>query len=174
MQHMLRPFGHRTMTFWADDLKLSFRRSIRVPNADVAGFEPQDLGAFPLESVSNNETRFPKSMADNRGVFLVMYQREAVRISFESNRHYFIKILLGENNVVSGVPAIETADTILRRQTKLSDVGLRRNLSRKELQDYIVVHRQDSVHKVAPIAGSFRQYLAKPHPSGYTVEASNI
>lgn len=152
-------------------MNISFRRSICIPDQDASLFPPPDPGALPLESVSKYKPWFLKGMSDKRGAFFPMYQKEAMFIKFESKKRYCIKISLGDTNVISGEPATETAATVLRRQAKFGEVGNRRaNLRQKELQDYFVVPRQESVHNIARIAGPRCQFLAKPHPSSYSVE----
>jgi hypothetical protein len=152
---------------------MSFRRSIRLRDKDVHRLQPPDLGAFPLESVSKYGSQFLKKMADKGGVFFPMYQREAMRIKFESKKRYHMKIHLSEKNVISGEPAVETPATIERRRQKLKDSRSRAQLSQQQLQDYIIVPRQESLYNHMTIAGTARQF-AEPHPRDHYMEAQTF
>jgi hypothetical protein len=102
-----------------NDLKISFRRTIRVPDNNVTHFLPPDLGTFPLRRFSQYASKLPKAMADKGGLFFPMYQKEAMWIDFECKKSYFIKIYVGGTR--GDVPGIIRA-----------------------LQDYVVVPEQRS------------------------------
>ncbi|CAG1962705.1 unnamed protein product [Fusarium graminearum] len=74
-----------------DDLEISFKRTVPVPDNADTNYLPPDAGSFPLE-------------------------REAMWINFQSERHYVIKIFVGGINAVSGEPSVEDAATSLRRR----------------------------------------------------------
>ena len=58
-----------------ESLKISFRRTIRVPdNADISMLPP-DMGAFPLYSIAAFKDNFPAEMASKGGLFLPMYRK---------------------------------------------------------------------------------------------------
>jgi hypothetical protein len=59
-----------------DDLRISFRRTIRVPdNGKQISFLPPDLGAFPLKAVSKYAAKMRPEMAGKGGVFMPMYRK---------------------------------------------------------------------------------------------------
>jgi hypothetical protein len=55
-------------------LKLSFRRTIRVPDNQQTSNLPPSLGAFPLKRVSEYVAKLPNSMAAKGGLFFPMYR----------------------------------------------------------------------------------------------------
>jgi hypothetical protein len=79
-----------------DDLKISFRRTIRVPDNQQVSFLPPDLGAFPLKSVRRYEGRIGAEMSAKGGVFFPMWQSEAMWIDFKASgeRDYMVKVCM--------------------------------------------------------------------------------
>jgi hypothetical protein len=77
-----------------DDLKISFRRTIRVPDNQQVSFLPPDLEAFPLKSVRRYEGRIGAKMSAKGGVFFPMWQSEAMWIDFKASgeRDYMVKV----------------------------------------------------------------------------------
>ncbi len=59
-----------------DDLTMSFRRTVRVPDNIKASLLPPDLGAFPLYRVSQYD-KLPETMKAKGGLFFPMYSRSA-------------------------------------------------------------------------------------------------
>jgi ubiquitin len=109
-------------------------------------------------------------MATKGGLFLPMYQREAMWMSFNSTWPYLIKIYAGGVNVISGECAEETVATKLRRRDATSDTGNRLgNLAK--LQDYIIVPEQDWLDGIATSNGTVKQFVAMPTGTGHSVEA---
>ena len=60
-----------------NDLKISFRRTIRVPDNHQASELPPDLGAFPLKSVNKHMGKMCASMAAKGGLFFPMHRKWA-------------------------------------------------------------------------------------------------
>tara|TARA_R110002003_G_scaffold214_2_gene16038 strand:+ start:513 stop:767 length:255 start_codon:yes stop_codon:yes gene_type:complete len=58
-----------------DDLQISFRRTIRVPDNAQTSFLPPDLGAFPLEPVSRYADKMCAGMVAKSGLFFPMYRK---------------------------------------------------------------------------------------------------
>jgi hypothetical protein len=56
------------------DLKISFRRTVRVPDTQESNYLPPNLGAFPLEAVSQHSNKLPRAMVAKGGVFFPMYR----------------------------------------------------------------------------------------------------
>ncbi|PTD02116.1 hypothetical protein FCULG_00012190, partial [Fusarium culmorum] len=113
-----------------DDLEISFKRTVRVPDNDDTNNLPPDAGSFPLYKVDDYAETLPLSMAQKGGLFIPMYQREAMWINFESKCLYAIKVFVGGINAVSGEPSVEDAATSLRRRNLI--------LQDRSVQDYIV------------------------------------
>ena len=58
------------------DVRLTFQRTLRIPDDGRAYPLPPGLGAFPLRRVDDYASRVPEGWAERGGVFLPMYQRE--------------------------------------------------------------------------------------------------
>ncbi|KAG9195371.1 hypothetical protein G6011_00492 [Alternaria panax] len=155
------------------DLKISFRRTVRVPETEQSNCLPPNLGAFPLKPVSQHGSSLPAGMVAKGGVFFPMYQSEAMWINFstvhEDTLPYMIKIYIGGMNVISAAPAIESMSSRSRRQ-------VRRQMSSSDpkaaspLQDYVVVPEQKWIDGIANGDGTVRQFVAMPLHSGHSVE----
>ncbi|KAF9777149.1 hypothetical protein IL306_004576 [Fusarium sp. DS 682] len=146
-----------------DDLTITFRRTIRVPDNKNTSALPPDSGIFPLFKVKDYAEKLPLPMAHKGGIFMPMYQREALWINFESEKRYAIKIFVGGVNIVSGEPPNATAATSLRRR-KLLKEG-------KSIQDYIVVPEKKWIDGMVVEPGQVRQFVAMPNATGCSVEA---
>jgi hypothetical protein len=57
------------------DLKISFRRTTRVPDNEELHQLPPDLGAFPLKAVSQYSTKLNPAMVLKGGVFFPMHRK---------------------------------------------------------------------------------------------------
>jgi hypothetical protein len=57
------------------DLTISFRRTVRVADTQESNYLPPDLGAFPLEAVSQHSNKLPRAMVAKGGVFFPMYRK---------------------------------------------------------------------------------------------------
>ncbi|KAF2195599.1 hypothetical protein K469DRAFT_543570 [Zopfia rhizophila CBS 207.26] len=147
---------------YLDDVEISFHRTIRVPDRETVSALPPSLGTFPLYEVKNFLGKLPYEMSAKGGLFMPLYQREAIWIEFRSKQPYAIKIYVGGVNAISGEPMIETAATRLRRQNLM-----RQN---KSVQDYIVIPEQRWLDGIATRSGQVRQFVAMPLGSRYSVE----
>jgi hypothetical protein len=58
-----------------DDLRISFRRTVRVPDNNQTSKLPPDLGAFPLKAVSDHKSKMNASMTAKGGLFFPMYRK---------------------------------------------------------------------------------------------------
>lgn len=84
-------------------------------------------------------------------------------ISFTSITPFAVKVHVGGINAVSGEPAVETPETMMRR-LKLIEVDA-------SIQDYIVSPKQMWLDGIANTDGTVRQFVAMPLGTGYSVEA---
>ncbi|KLO88628.1 uncharacterized protein LW93_4438 [Fusarium fujikuroi] len=145
-----------------DELTITFRRTIRVPdNKNTSGLPP-DQGAFPLFKIQGYARTLPLSMAQKGGLSIPMYQREALWIDFESTKTYAIRIHVGNVNIVSGEPSVPNNATELRRRQLLK--------KEKSIQDYIVVPDQEWIDGVATAPGQVKQFVAMPIGTGTSIE----
>ena len=134
-------------------LRISFHRTLRVPETRGTHDLPANLGKFPLFNVANYASRMPGDMAQKGGIFLPLYQREAMYIGFDSTSwglapQYAIKVFVGGVNAISG----KTWD------------------QKSDKQDYIVVPPQRWLDGIATAPGVVKQFVAMPLGSGYSVE----
>jgi hypothetical protein len=128
---------------------ITFQRTLRIPDDGRTYPLPPGLGAFPLRLVRNYASRVPAGWAARGGVFLPMYQREAMWLSFGGEPHA-LKVGVGKVCAVSG--------------ERWRD-GLR-----AAPQNYVVVGPQPWLDGIASGTGTIRQFVAMPLGLGYTVE----
>ncbi|MEM9863452.1 MAG: hypothetical protein AAF938_17785 [Myxococcota bacterium] len=129
---------------------ISFQRTLRIPDDGKAYPLPPGLGRFPLRRVNDYADRVPASWVAHGGVFLPMYQREAMWLSFGAAEPTALKVGVGKICAVSG--------------ERWSD-GLRASA-----QNYVVAGTQPWLDGIATGHGTVRQFVAMPLGLGYTVE----
>jgi hypothetical protein len=132
---------------------VSFQRTLRIPQDDQVYPLPPGLGRFPLHRVEAYPDRVPNTWRENGGVFLPMYQREALWLGFGGTpwKPNAVKIAVGGINAISG----ETWDEALHEAP----------------QDYVVCPDQPWLDGINAGAGFIRQFVAMPLGLGQTVEA---
>lgn len=64
-----------------NDLRISFQRTIRVPDNHQKSALPPDLGSFPLKPISRYAHMLPKDMAAKGGAFFPMYRKHVSFLS---------------------------------------------------------------------------------------------
>lgn len=133
----------------SSSLDITFQRTLRIPDDGRAYPLPPGLGSFPLRLVRDHASRVPEGWAERGGVFLPMYQREAMWLHFGGAPHA-LKIGIGKVCAVSG-----------RRWAD----GLS-----SSPQDYVVTGAQPWLDGIASGQGTIRQFVAMPLGLGYTVE----
>ena len=132
------------------NLKIDFQRTLRIPDDNRAYRLPPGLGSFPLSRVDDYLDNLPDKWNQHGGVFLPMYQAEAMWINFQGDYPMAVKIAAGKINAVTGKAWNE----------ELSD----------EPQDYLVVPGQPWLDGFCVEKGLIRQFVAMPLGEGYTVE----
>jgi hypothetical protein len=133
---------------------VSFQRTLRIPDDGRTYPLPPGLGQFPVLKVADYLDRTPASWHAEPGVFIPMYQREALWLGFSaaSWKPNAAKVAVGGVNALSGAPDDRT----------LQD----------NPQDYIVCPPQPWLDGVHTGPDSIRQFVAMPLGKGYTVESS--
>ena len=131
-------------------LRIGFRRTLRIPDDNQEWPLPPGLGSFPLKHVDDHAARLPASWKEHGGVFLPMYQAEALWIDFLAGYPCAVKIAAGKINAVSGKP--------WRPELDFHD------------QDYVVVPGQPWLDGFCVAKGKIRQFVAMPLGQGYSVE----
>ena len=132
---------------------LTFQRTLRIPDDGGTYPLPPGLGTFPVLRVEDYADRVPASWREHGGVFIPMYQREALWLNFGGAywRPNALKIGIGKINAISG----KTWDQSLHRSSA----------------DYVVVPDQPWLDGINAGRGFIRQFVAMPLGMGYTVES---
>ena len=138
---------------FGDGVALSFMRTLRIPDDGKEYPLPPGLGTFPILKVADYADRLPEDWRRHGGVFIPMYQREAMWISFRPRywKPNAVKIAIGKVNAVSG----KTWDQALTKEEK----------------DYLVCPPQPWLDGINAGEDMIRQFVAMPLGMGYTVEA---
>lgn len=123
-----------------------FHRTVRMPDDNRLHHLPSSLGTFPLHNIVDYADRLPDHMLEKGGVFLPMWQREALWMSFHTTETsvYAIRIYIGHINAVTGQNMMD------------------RSSNTDKEQDYVVVPGQHWVDGVCISPGVVRQFVAMP------------
>jgi hypothetical protein len=143
-------------------LSVTFQRTLRIPDDGKSYPLPPGMGAFPLRRVLDYKDRVPASWLKTSGVFLPMYQREAMWIRFHGRdwRPNALKIAAGKINAVSGKPWSQ----------KLKAEGRSGSFNGEPELDYMVCPPQPWIDGFKTDKDVIRQFIAMPLGMGYTVE----
>lgn len=133
-------------------VRVTFQRTLRIPDDGRSYPLPPGLGAFPLRRIEDHASRVPAEWAARGGVMLPMYQREALWICFqgESWKPRAVKVAVGKICAITGAPWSEPLHA--------------------SPQDYLVTPPQPWLDGIAAGVGMVRQFVAMPLGLGYTVE----
>ena len=129
---------------------IEFQRTLRIPDDNREYPLPPGLGTFPLLHVEDYEKTTPASWQERGGVFLPMYQAEALWIRFDGYYPCAVKIAAGKINAVTGK-------------------SWENELSARP-QDYVVVPEQPWLDGFSVDKGLIRQFVAMPLGQGFTAE----
>lgn len=132
------------------ELGIEFQRTLRIPDDNREHYLPPGLGRFPLYRVDDYPDNLPDGWEEHGGVFLPMYQTEALWINFRADYPMAVKIAAGKVNAVTGEEWEE---------------GLTRTP-----QNYLVVPEQPWLDGFCVEKGLIRQFVAMPLGKGYTAE----
>lgn len=140
------------------ELRITFQRTLRIPDDDNVYPLPPGLGNFPLRHVDDFAKTVPGRWVQHGGVMMPMYQSEALWINFSSkylHKHrkeypFAVKIATGKINAVTG------------------DVWS--NGLNADHQDYMVASEQPWLDGYCVEKGLIRQFVAMPLGSGYSAE----
>jgi len=138
--------------YFSENFSVSFQRTLRIPDDGKKYPLPPGLGKFPICKVSDYADKVPASWKQHGGVFIPMYQREALWLDFDAAywRPNAVKVAAGKINAVTGK-------------------SWNQNLSESE-QDYMVCPPQKWLDGFKTGQGVVRQFIAMPLGKGYTVE----
>lgn len=131
---------------------VDFQRTLRIPDDGNTYPLPPGLGNFPVLKVDDYADRVPPFWRRTGGVFIPMYQREALWLNF-SGTHWppvAVKVGVGKVNALTG-------ETLAK--------GLA-----AEPQDYLVCPDQPWLDGIKSGEGFIRQFVAMPLGMGFSVE----
>ena len=129
---------------------VGFVRTLRIPDDNRERYLPPGLGSFPLDHVDDFAKRAPETWVRRGGVFLPMYQAEAIWLNFGGDYPMVVKIAAGKVNALRGEPWSDE----LYAQPK---------------QDYIVLPDQPWLDGFYAGEGLIQQFVAM-QLGGYTAE----
>ena len=129
---------------------INFQRTLRIPDDNREYPLPPGLGKFPVQHVDDYAENLPEAWKRHGGVFIPMYQSEALWINFLGLYPCAIKVAAGKINAVSGEEWREG----------LSD----------DPQDYVVIPKQPWLDGFNVSKDLIRQFVAMPLGEGYTAE----
>lgn len=144
---------HETVVWFGDRFGVTFQRTLRVPDDGRTYPLPPSLGVFPVLRVEDYADAVPAAWRERGGVFIPLYQREALWLGFRSAewKPNAVKVGVGGVNAVTGGP-------------------WRVALSEAE-QDYLVCPPQLWLDGIKSETGHVRQFVAAPLDEGLTVES---
>jgi hypothetical protein len=131
---------------------VSFQRTLRIPDDGRTYPLPPGVGRFPVRRVRDFAARLPARWRERRGMFIPMYQREALWLAFEGLWWHpaALQVGVGGINALSGGPW---------------DEGLS-----ADPQNYLVVPAQPWLDGINIGGATIRQFVAMRLGLGYTVE----
>jgi hypothetical protein len=129
---------------------IEFQRTLRIPDDNKSYPLPPGLGEFPLAHVEDYADKLPDNWSKHGGVFLPMYQAEALWVRFHCDYPFAIKIAAGKVNAVTGSA---WSDDLVEQP-----------------QDYLVIPKQPWLDGFCVGKGLIRQFVAMPLGDGYTAE----
>ncbi len=132
------------------ELRIEFQRTLRIPDDNREYYLPPGLGKFPLSRVDDYPDNLPDTWKEHGGVFLPMYQAEALWINFHADYPMAVKTAAGKINAVTGATW----------KDELTNTP----------QDYLVVPDQPWLDGFCVEKGLIRQFVAMPLGEGYTAE----
>lgn len=136
--------------------RISFHRTLRIPEDGRDYPLPAGLGRFPIHRVEDYAKKVPAKWLQDGGFFIPLYQREALFIQFQGAEWNpsIAKVCVGSINAISG-------------DTYSSEI-----LGHK--QDYILIPNQKWLDGINSGNGTVRQFVAMPTGSGYSIESQLI
>ena len=130
--------------------RIEFQRTLRIPDDNREYPLPPGFGQFPLAHVDDLGEFVPTNWQRHGGIYLPMYQAEAMWINFQGDYPCAVKVAAGKVNAVTG----DAWDDQLQA----------------EPQDYVVVPDQPWLDGFCVTKGSIRQFVAMPLGEGYSAE----
>ncbi len=133
-----------------EHFSVTFQRTLRIPDDGRTYPLPPGLGSFPVRRVDDFQHRVPSDWVRHGGVFLPMFQREAMWLSFASRMPHALKVAVGK---VCALTGDKWQPDLIRKP-----------------QNYLVAPQQPWLDGICVGRGRIRQFVAMPLGLGYTVE----
>ena len=133
--------------------RISFQRTLRIPDDGSDYPLPPGMGEFPLHHIDDYRSKLPAGWARHGGVFMPMYQSEALWLNFDGGYHDYpiaIQIAAGKVNAINGEPWQDEMQF--------------------DPQGYAVSGQQPWLDGFCIEKGRIRQFVAAPLGDGITVE----
>ena len=142
---------NNAIVFGKHGVEVRFMRTLRIPDDGKKYPLPPGFGSFPIKRVHDYLDRVPEEWRERGGVFLPMYQREAMWMNFSCPtwRPRALQVGIGKVCAVTG-----------KKWTG--------SLSSKK-QNYLSLPKQPWLDGIATGHGTIRQIVAMPLGMGYTV-----
>ena len=131
-------------------MRIGFQRTLRIPDDNRDYPLPPGLGAFPLSHVDDYADTVPNAWNKHGGVFLPMYQAEAMWLDFTASYPMAVKVAAGKIDALTG-------------ETWTNELA-------STPQDYLVVPDQPWLDGFCVERGLVRQFVAMPLGEGYSAE----
>ncbi|KAH7176746.1 hypothetical protein EDB81DRAFT_632596, partial [Dactylonectria macrodidyma] len=133
------------------DLTMNLMRTVRIPEDNKQYDLPPELGRFPIFGIQPFSEQLPTSMVAQGGLFIPMYQMEAMWINFNpvGQKRYAVRPFLGGVNGITGDAPTGDMDTLLRRLNSVTSN-----------QDYLVIPDQPWLDGIATSPGTVKQFVA--------------
>ena len=149
---MLKVSVHDHKVFIGDRLSVSFHRTLRIPNDGQVYPLTPGFGAFPVHMVEDFQNRVPPAWLNHDGMFIPLYQSEALWIKFDGAywKPNAVQVGVGMINAISGQDIEEEL--------------------RDNPQNYIVCPDQPWLDGIIAGTTFVRQFVATPLGSGTSVE----
>ena len=132
------------------ECSIDFQRTLRIPDDNNEYPLPPGLGNFPVHHVDDYSQNLPASWESRGGVFLPMYQAEALWINFHGRYPCAVKVAAGKINAITG-----------------EDWN---NGKLKKSQNYSVIPEQPWLDGFNVTDDLIRQFVATPLGQGHTAE----
>jgi hypothetical protein len=144
---------HQDELHFGRHTRISFNRTLRIPEDGREYPLPAGFGRLPILRVEDYAQRVPEKWLEQGGFIIPLYQREALFLSFAGVkwRPTIGKVSVGRVNAISG---------------KEHDLKIR-----SHRQDYVVIPDQHWLDGINSGNGLVRQFVAMPLGRGYTIEA---
>jgi len=165
----------RTIHF-GERFAVAFQRTLRIPDDGKTYPLPPGLGAFPVYHVRDYAKKLPEDWVKHGGVFIPMYQREALWMNFDADydNPHAVKVAVGKINAVSGSPWDMALYAKKRKVQVSTDEDVDEDDWEEEVdpedQDYLVCPTQPWLDGINAGKGFIKQFVAMPLGMGYTVE----